>query len=156
MSTVTIPIDLPLFSAAGVEVEVRPAQAKAKRRSKPRTPTPAERATAARLEGARRSRGPVSLGQRTRIGAPRDLGGPQVFGFPLSRNAAALAETVERLPGFYDDNFEKRWASVGRNFERKLIRHGIPADAAYASAKDLLDAALDIRAAQAEKERMNG
>lgn len=146
---------LPLFEAAGVEVEERPAPAKAKRQRKPRPPTPAERATAARLRGARRPACLCTDTGRRRIGGPRDLSAPRVFGFPLSRNAAVLAETVERLPNFWDDNFEKRWASVGRNYERKLIRHGIPADVAYASARDLLDAALDFRAAHDKREQIS-
>lgn len=147
---------LPLFTAAGVQVEERPPPAKLKHRSKPRPPSPAEKAAAARLAGARRRACLCTDTGRRRIGGPRDLSAPRVFGFPLSKNAAVLAEALERLPSFYDHDFEKRWASVGRNYERKLIRHGIPADAAYASAKDLLDAALDVRAAQSEKERING
>ncbi|MFB0490065.1 hypothetical protein ABIE45_002651 [Methylobacterium sp. OAE515] len=149
-----------LFDAAGLVLEEHRLKSepisRRKRPRKPKPPTPAERAAAARLEGGRRSRAPSSLGQRSRVSTPRDLSSAPVLAFPLSRNASVLSATVESLPHFYDDAFEKKWVKIGRNVERRLIRRGItPADALNC-AHELLDAALDVRATQAESERKRG
>lgn len=154
------PPDPDLFAAAGLELgEGLPKFGESshpKRRRKCKPPTPAERAAAARLDGGRRSRVPASLGQRSRIGMPRDLTPAPVLAFPLARNAKVLFETVQSLPHFYDDTFEKKWSKVGRNVERHLIKRGLsPADALNC-AHELLDAALDVRATQAENERRRG
>ncbi|MCJ2016945.1 hypothetical protein MKK84_05815, partial [Methylobacterium sp. E-065] len=66
--------DLPdLFAAAGLVLDAEPAPAKPKRASRPGKPTPAQLAAAVRLEGGRRLRAPQSIGQRSRVGQPRDL-----------------------------------------------------------------------------------
>lgn len=79
-----------------------------------------------------------------------------MLAYPLARNANVMSATVESLPHFYDDAFEKKWVKVGRNVEQQLIRRGLnPADALNC-AHELLDAALDVRATQAESERRRG
>jgi hypothetical protein len=79
-----------------------------------------------------------------------------VLAFPLARNAKVLSDTVRSLPHFYDDTFENRWANIGRNVERRLVKRGISSDDALNCAHELLDAALDVRATQAENERRRG
>lgn len=142
-----IPTDL--FAAAGVPLEAPPAPPKPKRRRKR---TPAEIAAAVRLEGARRDRSRSVLMMRERVGPPRDLRQPKVLAYPLSRNAALLQDTVQKLPDFRDDKFLKKWCSMGRTLEKKLVKHGIPQDAAYDAALDLLNAAYDTRRIEANKE----
>ena len=159
------PVPPDLFTAAGLVLEDNPdldtglkskLSARPKRPRKPKPPTPAERAATVRLEGGRRPRPPQAPGQRTRVGQPRVLGPTPVLAFPLARNMNVLSETVESLPHFYDDAFERKWAKVGRNVERRLISRGLsPADALNC-AHELLDAALDVRATQAESERRRG
>lgn len=154
------PPDPDLFAAAGVVLEEGLSKSgetsRPKRPRKTKPPTPAERAAAVRLEGGRRSRALASLGQRSRVGAPRDLSPHKVLPFPLSRNVEVLSATVERLPYFYDDTFEKKLVKFGRNVERRLVKRGLlPADALN-SAHELLDAALDVCATQAENGRRRG
>ena len=145
-----------LFAHAGLVLDAKPAQPAPKRARSPRKPSPAQLAAAGRLEGARRLRAPHGIGQRVRVGEPRDLSQHKVVPFPLWRNAEILSGTVESLPHFYDDAFEKKWAKVGRNVERRLMRRGLsPADALNC-AHELLKAALDVRATQAENERRQG
>lgn len=154
------PPDPDLFNAAGLVLEEGVSKfgdtPQPKRPRKPKPPTPAERAAAARLEGGRRSRAPSSLGQRSRVGQARDLSPAPVLAFPLARNAKVLSETVQSLPHFYDDAFEKKWSKVGRSVERRLIKRGLKPVDALSCAHELLDAALDVRATQAENERRKG
>lgn len=145
-----------LFDHAGIALDAGTAQPAPKRKRGPRKPTPAQRAADVRLEGARRLRGPQAPGQRTRVGQPRVLSPAPVLAFPLSRNVEILSGTVESLPHFYDDAFEKKWAKIGRNVERRLIRRGLSPVDALNCAHELLDAALDVRATQAENERRRG
>ena len=145
-----------LFTSAGIPLEAEPARTPPKRRRRSKAPSPAEKAAAVRLEGGRRLRGPGSPGMRARVGAPRDLSPAPVLAFPLSRNASVLAATVDRLPHFYDDAFEKKWVKVGRNVEHRLIRRGLSPVDALNCAHELLDAALDVRAKQADNERKLG
>lgn len=145
-----------LFSTAGIPLEAEPTQTPPKRQRKARKPTPAELAAADRLMGGRRLRAPQAPGRRTRVGQPRDLSPAPVLAFPLSRNAGVLSATVERLPHFYDDAFEKKWSKVGRNVEDRLVRRGLAPEEALNCAHELLDAALNIRATQAENERKRG
>lgn len=149
-----------LFAAAGLELEEAQLKfqpsSRPKRPRKPKPPTPAERAATVRLEGGRRSRAPSSLGQRSRVGQARDISPAPVLAFPLARNAKVLSDTVRSLPHFYDDTFEKRWAKIGRNIERRLVKRGISSADALNCAHELLDAALDVRATQAENERRRG
>ena len=154
------PVPPDLFAAAGLVLEEGLPKSgdtsQPKRPRKPKLPSPAERAAAVRLEGGRRLRAPQSLGQRSRVGQARDISPAPVLAFPLARNAKVLSDTVRSLPHFYDDTFEKRWAKVGRNVERRLVKRGLsPADALNC-AHELLDAALDVRANQAESERRRG
>ena len=145
-----------LFTVAGLVLDAEPALPAPKRAGRARKPTPAEKAAAGRLEGARRLRGPQALGQRTRVGQPRDLSPTPLLAFPLSRNVEILSGTVESLPHFYDDAFEMKWAKIGRNVERRLIRRGLSPVDALNCAHELLVAALDVRATQAENERRRG
>lgn len=145
-----------LFAAAGLVLDAEPLRTPPKRQRKPTKSTPAELAAADRLKGVRRLRAPQAPGQRTRVGEPRDLATAPVLAFPLSRNASVLSATVDRLPHFYDDAFERKWVKVGRNVENRLVRRGIRPDEALNCAHELLDAALDVRATQAENERKRG
>lgn len=150
----TVPPDL--FAHAGLVLDAAPVKPAPKRAGRPKAPSPAQRAADVRLEGARRHRPPQEPAGRTRVGQPRDLSPHKVVPFPLSRNAEILSATVEELPHFYDDTFEKKWAKVGRNIERRLVRRGLQPGDALACAHELLDAALDVRATQAEAERRRG
>jgi len=150
------PVSPDLFTAAGITLDADTALPPPKRPRRASKPTPAQLAAADRLMGGRRLRASHSIGQRNRVGQPRDLSPTPVLAFPLARNAEVLSATVESLPHFHDDAFEKKWAKVGRNVERRLIRRGLsPADALNC-AHELLDAALDVRATQAESERKRG
>ncbi|MDP4003274.1 hypothetical protein [Methylobacterium sp. NEAU K] len=62
-----------LFTAAGIPVDAEAVQPKRKRASRPRKPTPAENAEADRVMGGRGLRGPLSPGQRSRVGTGREI-----------------------------------------------------------------------------------
>lgn len=150
------PPDPDLFDAAGLELEEGLLKSEEtsgpKRPRKPKPPTPAERAAAVRLEGGRRSRAPSSLGQRSRIGTPRDLSPAPVLAFPLTHNASMLAEVIERLPHGYDEELETTCDREARNLEKRLIRRGISKQSARSCARDVLNQAYTNRVRDAHKE----
>ncbi|APT31390.1 hypothetical protein MCBMB27_02099 [Methylobacterium phyllosphaerae] len=136
------PPDPDLFAAAGLMLEEHARKtariSRPKRPRKPKPPTPAERAAAVRLEGGRRSRAPASLGQRSRVGTPRDLSPAPVLSFPLVRNATVLAEVIKRLPHCDPDELDVVCDREARKFEKRLISRGLQKQSARRCAKDLL------------------
>ncbi|WP_162559783.1 hypothetical protein [Methylobacterium radiodurans] len=142
---------LPLFAAAGVEVAERPRPpTKPRRAPQPPPPSPADRAAAARACGARRTRSDGEV--RRRIGEVHSQPAPQVVGFPLSRNAELLQNTLEQLPHLYSPEWDKLRSKAYRNTAHKLIRRGIPNDEAWRCANELVHAAFHIRKVEAYKE----
>lgn len=140
-----------LFTAAGLVLTEEPTRA-SKRQRKPLPPSPAERAASGRLEGARRSRMPVSQGQRTRVGPPRNLALAEVLAFPLTRNVVAVAEMIEALPHGYAPNLNKRRDQEARNLQNRLVGQGIPKQSAWLCARELVHIAYMKRVEDAHKE----
>lgn len=141
-----------LFDAAGIELNAEPLPSKLKRSRKAKPPTPAERAAAARLEGGRRSRAPASLGQRSRIGTPRDLSPARVLAFPLTRNANMLAEVIERLPHGYAPDLDKKRDLEVRRLQKGLIQRGLTKQLAWRCARELVHVAYIKRVRDAHME----
>jgi hypothetical protein len=145
--------DLPdLFAAGGIPLDAEPTPAKPKRASRPRKPTPAEHAASVRLEGGRRSRAPSSLGQRSRIGTPRDLSPAPVLAFPLARNADVLAETIARLPHGYAPDLDKKRDLEVRRLQNGLMKRGLTKQSAWRCARELVHVAYIKRVRDAHVE----
>lgn len=148
--------DLPLFRAAGLEPEGDPSSlewiSQPKRPRKPKPPSPVERAAAVRLEGGRRSRAPARLGQRSRIGAPRELSPAPVLAFPLARNATVLAEVIERLPHGYASDLDRKRDLEVRRLQKGLIQRGLTKQLAWRCARELVHLAYIKRVRDAHTE----
>ncbi|MGU3449633.1 hypothetical protein [Methylobacterium sp. 391_Methyba4] len=148
--------DLPLFKAAGLVLEEDALKiagiSQPKRPRKPKPPTPAERAAAVRLEGGRRPRAPASLGQRSGIGTPRDLSPAPVLAFPLARNAAVLAEVIERLPHGYAPDLDRKRDFEVRRLQKGLMQRGLSKQSAWRCARELVHIAYIKRVRDAHTE----
>jgi len=145
-----------LFAAAGLVLEEGLPKSgdtsQPKRPRKPKPPTPAERAAAVRLEGGRRSRPPASLGQRSRIGTPRDFRPAPVLAFPLVRNATVLEETISRLPHGYAPDLDKKRDLEVRRLQKGLMQRGLTKQSAWRCARELVHVAYIKRVKDAHKE----
>ena len=150
------PPDPDLFDAAGLELEEGVPKIgetpQPRRPRKPKPPKPAERAAAARLEGGRRSRAPSSLGQRSRVGLPRDLSPAPVLAFPLTKNAAVLAEVIERLPHGYAPDLDKKRDLEVRRLQKGLMQRGLTKQSAWRCARELVHVAYIKRVRDAHME----